>query len=171
MSQGHHHRHNNSLRRALLAQAGPQAYPYMKYSPTVFTPRQVGYDGVFNQGYGRSRSFNGYGAPYGGFWSSLGKGLKGVGGALKEVLPAAAGAGGAIFSQHMENKSAESIAQANADAQAEIAQINADANTKMAEMQFKFGNTSVGIWTIVGIVGGVAVLGGLTFFVLRKRRK
>ena len=41
----------------------------------------------------------------------------------------------------------------------------------MAEMQFKFGNTSVGIWTIVGIVGGVALLGGLTFFVLRKRKK
>lgn len=170
MSQGHHHRHNSSLRRALLAQAGPQAYPYMRYSPTVFTPRQIGYDGVFNQGYGGSRSFNGYGAPYGGGgW--FGKAMKGIGGVFKEIAPELVKAGGGIAGVAMENKSLENIAQANADAAIEQSRINAEANTKMAEMQFKFGNTSVGIWTIVGIVGGVALLGGLTFFVLRKRKK
>jgi len=207
MSQGHHHRHNSSLRRALLAQAGPQAYPYMRYSPTAFTPRQIGYDGVFNQGYGHtssdgrahthpfkedivihvpkpkpkpqgyrvlrgarggSRSFNGYGAPYGGWF---GKAMKGIGGVFKEVLPAVAEIGGGILGTKMEGQTLENIAQANADAATEQARINAEANTKMAEMQFKFGGTSVGIWTIVGIVGGVAVLGGLTFFVLRKRKK
>jgi len=172
MSQGHHPRHNSSLRRALLAQAGPQAYPYMRYSPTVFTPRQIGYDGVFNQGYA------GYGAAYGGWapWAKkagkgIGKGLKGAGGLLKEILPEATKVFGGIVGAKMEGQTAENIAKANADAQAEIARINAEANTKMAEMQFKFGGTSVGIWTIVGIVGGVAVLGGLTFFVLRKRKK
>ena len=206
MSQGHHHRHNSSLRRALLAQAGPQAYPYMRYSPTAFTPRQIGYDGVFNQGYGHtssdgrahthpfkedivihvpkpkpkpqgyrvlrgarggSRSFKGYGAPYGG----IGKLLKGIGKGVKEILPELIKVGGGIAGDVMENNSLEAIAQANADAAVEQSRIAAEANTKMAEMQFKFGGTSVGIWTIVGIVGGVAVLGGLTFFVLRKRKK
>ena len=172
MSQGHHPRHNSSLRRALLAQAGPQAYPYMRYSPTVFTPRQIGYDGVFNQGYA------GYGAAYGGLASwvkkagkGIGKGLGVLGKGLGEIAPELVKAGGGIFGVHMEGQTAENIAQANADAQAEIARINAEANLKMTEMQFKFGGTSVGIWTIVGIVGGVALLGGLTFFVLRKRKK
>ena len=157
MSQYRH----NSYRRAIRTQAGGEAYPYAHYSPVAYSPNKIGYAGAFN----------GYGAPYGGFGDFLKKAGKGVGNLLKEVLPAAAGAGGAIFSQHLEGKTAESIAQANANAAIEQARINAEANTKMAEMQFKFGNTSVGIWTIVGIVGGVALLGGLTFFVLRKRKK
>ena len=97
--------------------------------------------------------------------------MKGIGGVFKEIAPELVKAGGGIAGVAMENKSLENIAQANADAAIEQSRINAEANTKMAEMQFKFGNTSVGIWTIVGIVGGVALLGGLTFFVLRKRKK
>jgi LPXTG-motif cell wall-anchored protein len=154
MSQYRH----NSYRRAIRTQAGGEAYPYAHYSPVAYSPNKIGYAGAFN----------GYGAPYGGWF---GKAAKGVGGFFKEILPEAAKIGGGILGTKMEGQTLENIAQANADAATEQARINAEANTKMAEMQFKFGNTSVGIWTIVGIVGGVALLGGLTFFVLRKRKK
>ena len=165
MSRGHH-RHNNSLRRALLAQAGPQAYPYMDYSPTAYTPAEIGYQGIFNQGYA------GYSpGEYGGVLDWIKKGGKAIGTFLAKNAGEIGKAGAGVYSNHMDNKTLESIAEADAKTQEEIARINAEANTKMMEMQYKFGGTSMSGWTILGIVGGVVVLGGVGFFVLRKRKK
>ena len=40
-----HHRHNNSLRRAILAQAGPEAFPYQKASPMLYDAQYSAYSG------------------------------------------------------------------------------------------------------------------------------
>ena len=158
MAHGHHH-HNNSLRRAIRAQAGPEAYPYMKYSPTLFSPPKIGYAG--------------YGAPYGGLGDFLKKAGKGLSSLIKEVAPHAVDAGGGYFESKMESESAERMNQASLDAQTEVARINAESNEKQKLMEYEFnvGGTKISAWTVVGIVGGVAVLGGLTFFVLRRRKK
>lgn len=157
MARGHHHHTNNSLRRAIRAQAGPEAYPYMNYSPTLFTPTKIGYAG--------------YGAPYGGALDVLGKIGKGIGEFITGVAPAATAAAGSYWENQQTNESMERMNEANLQAQENINAKNQEEETKRQAFQMQFGNTTIGAGTIALAVGGVLVLGGLTYFVLRKRRK
>ena len=157
MARGHHHHTNNSLRRAIRAQAGPEAYPYMNYSPTLFTPSKIGYAG--------------YGAPYGGFGDFLKKAGKGIVTFVTNVAPEAVKVGGSYWENQQTNESMERMNDANLQAQKDINAKNQEEETKRQAFQMQFGNTTIGAGTIALGVGGVLVLGGLTYFLLRKRRK
>ncbi len=152
MAHGHHH-HNSSLRRAIRAQAGPEAYPYMRYSPTQFTPPEIGYAGP----------------QYGGWFADA---LKKVGSVSKDAIGWAANTGVDYWDSEQQRKQEAEMNQAALDAQLEIARINAESNEKQKLMEYEFnvGGTKISAWTVAGIVGGVALLGGLTFFVLRRKK-
>ena len=59
----------------------------------------------------------------------------------------------------------------NLKARDQLGKKNQEEETKRQAFQMQFGNTTIGAGTIALAVGGVLVLGGLTYFVLRKRRK
>tara|TARA_B100001778_G_C18594026_1_gene633702 strand:- start:734 stop:1114 length:381 start_codon:yes stop_codon:yes gene_type:complete len=126
----------------------------MSYSPTLFTPSKIGYAG--------------YGAPYGGWF---GDGLKAIGGFIKGVAPEAAKVAGSYWENQQTNESMERMNESNLQAQENINAKNQEEETKRQAFQMQFGNTTIGAGTIALGVGGVLVLGGLTYFVLRKRRK
>ena len=145
MSRHHPLHHNGStLRRAIRAQAGPQAYPYQRYKPLAYQAKYNAYSGPSNYG----------------VW--------------QDIIAPIFTAGGAFAGQALTASQMKKQAEAATEAQREIemARIESEERSRMAEIaagiDAKTGGRGM---TITLGVGALLLLGGGTYYVFRKRKK
>ncbi len=168
MSSQHH---NPSLRRAILAQAGTAAYPYMRYKPVNYHAQHNAYSGPFGQtaglglaaealeGASKSEKLTG---------KLTGKDKAGVIGTAAEVV-------GGFLSNWLVTRSNRAAVDAQLEAQKEIelAKIRADQESAEVASRFNALGALGGMSTttmFIGI-GSLALLSTTAYFVFRKKKK
>ena len=163
-----HHHHNPSLRRAILAQTGMAAYPYMRYKPVSYSARYDAYSGAFGAEEGAADAAADAATKAGknGDWS--GKDTAAVVGTAAEVV-------GGFFTKWLVNRSNQAAVDAQLEAQKEIelAKIRADQESAEAASRFDALGSLGGMSTTTMFLGlgGLALVGTTAYLVFRKQKK
>lgn len=143
MSRGHLHQ-NSSLRRAIRAQTGTAAYPYQKYKPMPYQAEYNAYSG--------DESFDAKSAAI----TSAG-----------DILGSTASA---YISSKEETRRSKALSEVQR--QIEMARIESEERSRMAEIAASIHAKTGGRGMTIALgVGALALLGGGTYFILRKRKK
>ena len=164
MSSQHH---NPSLRRAILAQAGTAAYPYMRYKPVNYHARYDAYSGPFGQSAAEAME----GVPK----AAGKKGGKLTGEDKAGVIGTAAEVVGGFFSNWLVTRSNRAAVDAQVEAQKEIELAKIRADQESAEVAARFSALGalggMSTFTMVLGIGGLALLGTTAYFVFRQKKK
>ena len=174
MSHGQFHHNRGSLRRFIRTEAGMESFPYTAAYPLDYGARYHAYNGFFQNlfGGGGKAAADGAGAVAeggakaaaegaakpGGFFTGMGSSLVGATG---EIL------GGIFTSNANANAQEASLASNERIAALKIA-ADRDAAIAIAAQNQQTGGMSGGMVAL--LVGGVAVVGTVGYFVLRKKK-
>ena len=164
--------HNSSLQRAISAQAGSAAFPYAKYRPVSYAAGFEAYAGIRDWWQTRqaTRSASsgassvaadaagvGESATTGsGFWT-------GSAGPIAEVV-------GGLFAQGLTNRSSRKVQEGVQASNERIAIAQANAAAASGGAQDSYDEEGMGAGAVVGIVVAIAAVGGLGFYIYKKKK-